>query len=66
MGGAGSAVNEFFISKRLATSLLNIGLPDRFISHGSPKILLADCGLDTNGIVRTIQEEKIRLEQVLI
>lgn len=37
-------------------ALLRLGLPDQFIDHGEQARLLADCGLDTAGIVQSIQK----------
>ncbi|GKX36427.1 1-deoxy-D-xylulose-5-phosphate synthase [Pectobacterium versatile] len=54
MGGAGSGVNEFLMAKRLAVSVLNIGLPDVFIPQGSQEEIRADLGLDATGIERRI------------
>ncbi|QWA12429.1 1-deoxy-D-xylulose-5-phosphate synthase [Sodalis ligni] len=55
MGGAGSAVNEFLMRKRLLVPVLNIGLPDRFIPQGSQQEIRADIGLDSVGILSQIQ-----------
>jgi 1-deoxy-D-xylulose-5-phosphate synthase len=52
-GGAGSAVGEF-LSAVKTIPILHLGLPDRFISHGSPEWLLAECGLDGAGIEAAI------------
>lgn len=56
-GGFGSAVMELFEKEDLMGKIMlkRIGLPDRFIEHGSRKILLKECGLDTWGIVKTIK-----------
>ncbi len=55
-GGAGSAVNEYLAQQSgIGTHILNIGLPDAFIEHGSREQLLADCGLDAVGIEATIR-----------
>ncbi|GKW30456.1 1-deoxy-D-xylulose-5-phosphate synthase [Pectobacterium brasiliense] len=56
MGGAGSGVNEFLMAKRLAVSVLNIGLPDVFIPQGSQEEIRADLGLDAAGIERRITQ----------
>jgi 1-deoxy-D-xylulose-5-phosphate synthase len=53
-GGAGSAVNECLAAAGVACRIVNLGIPDRFIEHGEPKQLLAECGLDAAGIRRTI------------
>ncbi|WP_409159090.1 1-deoxy-D-xylulose-5-phosphate synthase [Pectobacterium sp. B2J-2] len=56
MGGAGSGVNEFLMAKRLAVSVLNIGLPDVFIPQGSQEEIRVDLGLDAAGIARKITQ----------
>jgi 1-deoxy-D-xylulose-5-phosphate synthase len=53
-GGAGGAVNEFLVAAGLATRVVNLGLPDRFIEHGDHRAQLARCGLDAAGIRRAI------------
>ena len=53
-GGAGSAVNEALAQLRLTPLLLNLGLPDHFQEHGNVALLLAECGLDAEGIRRSI------------
>jgi 1-deoxy-D-xylulose-5-phosphate synthase len=55
-GGAGSAVAEALAADGVAVPLLMLGLPDRFVEHGDPQQLLADCGLDGAGIARAIRE----------
>jgi 1-deoxy-D-xylulose-5-phosphate synthase len=54
-GGAGSAVNEYLNTINSSISIINLGLPDKFIDHGEQHQMLADCGLDANGIVNTIK-----------
>lgn len=53
-GGAGSAVNEYLAEHELVIPTLNLGLPDRYIEHGSQQQLLAECGLDGDGVTATI------------
>ncbi len=55
MGGAGSAVAESLAAAGIAIPLLQLGLPDAFIDHGDPATLLAQCGLDAEGIVKSVQ-----------
>jgi 1-deoxy-D-xylulose-5-phosphate synthase len=50
-GGAGSAVNEFILSQGLPIKILNIGLPDIFIKHGSQTEIHQELGLDSQGIL---------------
>lgn len=49
-GGAGSAVNERFSSLGVLCPTLNIGLPDKFVDHGSQDHLLRTAGLDSESI----------------
>jgi 1-deoxy-D-xylulose-5-phosphate synthase len=56
MGGAGSAVAEALAAEGIAKPLLILGLPDRFIDHGDPALLLASVGLDAHGIGKAIRE----------
>jgi len=55
-GGAGSAVNEVLLAQHHAVPVLNLGLPDQFVEHGTREELLAQCGLDSAGIQRSIQK----------
>ena len=55
-GGAGAAVAEALAAEGVSIPLLHLGLPDAFVEHGDPQLLLADCGLDSQGIVRAIRE----------
>jgi len=45
-GGAGSAVNEMLGLHNVTIPVLNLGIPDRFIEHGSRNECLAAAGLD--------------------
>lgn len=54
MGGAGSAVNEFLAKTNLKNSVLNIGLPDEFVIHGTQKQLRANYLIDAEGIEKQI------------
>lgn len=55
MGGAGSAVMESLASRGIVVKLLLLGLPDLFLEQGDPVQMLADCGLDKIGIIKSIQ-----------
>lgn len=54
-GGAGSAVNELLMAEGVQVEVLNLGLPDAFVEHGKPAELLAECGLDAEGIEASIR-----------
>ncbi|MDW5500516.1 1-deoxy-D-xylulose-5-phosphate synthase [Pseudomonas lundensis] len=55
MGGAGSGVNELLMAKRRVVPVLNIGLPDYFVSQGSQEEVRSDLGLDAAGIQQQIE-----------
>jgi 1-deoxy-D-xylulose-5-phosphate synthase len=56
MGGAGSAVLECLHANRLTVPVLQLGLPDQFVEHGDPALLVAECGLNAQGILQRVQE----------
>jgi len=53
-GGAGSGINELLAAAGITVNILNIGIPDRYIDHGSRGDCLAMAGLDTNGILEQV------------
>ena len=55
MGGAGSAVGEHLAATNCKTSVLNLGLSDTFIEHGKVPQMLADEGLDADGIIGAVR-----------
>lgn len=55
MGGAGSAVGEHLAATNCRTPILNLGLSDTFIEHGKVPQMLADEGLDADGIIRAVR-----------
>ena len=56
MGGAGSGVNEVLAAHHQLVPVLNLGLPDHFIEHGTREELMTQIGLDGPGILRSIQK----------
>lgn len=55
-GGAGSAVNEFVASARLEIPVLNLGLPDLFLDHGTRSELLEEARLDVQSLLNRITD----------
>jgi 1-deoxy-D-xylulose-5-phosphate synthase len=55
LGGAGSAVGELLAAEGLQVPLLQIGIPDRFIEHGSRESCLAAAGLDLAGLTASVE-----------
>ncbi|MGZ5081800.1 MAG: 1-deoxy-D-xylulose-5-phosphate synthase [Usitatibacter sp.] len=62
-GGAGAAVLEALAADGIAVPVLTLGLPAQFVEHGDSQQLLADCGLDAAGILRSIRERLARAGQ---
>lgn len=56
MGGAGSAVLEALAAEGATIPVLQLGLPDQFVDHGDPALLLKECGLDAPGIGASIRQ----------
>ena len=54
-GGAGSAVNEYLAAIKADVTILNLGIPDEFIKHGTQDEMHAEMGLDANGILTSIK-----------
>lgn len=60
-GGFGSAVMELLESKGLQdkVKVVRMGVPDKIVTHGDPRLLLAKYGLDADGIsARTLESLK--------
>lgn len=54
-GGAGSGVNELLAIRNITVPIINLGLPDTYIEHGIQSEMLAACGLNASGIVKSAQ-----------
>ncbi len=66
-GGAGqhvrSAIDELArLQGCLSPTVLNLGIPTRYIEHGKPDAVLAKLGLDARGIASSVFEMAGRLE----
>ena len=53
-GGAGSAVLEVLSQKKISIDTLCLGIPDKFLEHGSQEEIYEICGLDKNSIFSKI------------
>ena len=53
-GGFGSAVLEFISDNNYSTHVKRLGIPDKFIEHGTPEELYSMLGLDADGIAKSI------------
>ncbi len=54
MGGFGSAVIEFMADNNYTAHVLRLGVPDKFIHHGTQEELWEECGYDKKAIVVTV------------
>ncbi len=64
-GGFGSAVIELLEENGLQDKVrvVRMGVPDRLVTHGDPKLLLAKYGLDADGIYTRVKEAVEVLEE---
>jgi len=56
IGGFGSAVFEFMIDNNYNAKVKRLGIPDKFIEHGTQEELYKICGFDAESIVKTVKE----------
>ena len=57
-GGMGSAVAEFISSHGYGSEIIRLGIPDKFIHHGTIAELKRLCGYDTEGILTAIRRNR--------
>ncbi len=55
MGGAGSAVAEVLAAAGILVPMMQVGIPDKFVEHGSRDTCLAAAGLDLAGLTASIE-----------
>ena len=55
-GGFGSAVLEFMAANNFSATVKLLGIPDKFIEHGTPEDLYRECGIDVKGITLAVLE----------
>lgn len=60
-GGMGSAVTEFFNDADIPVIVKRLGLPDKFVEHGTPEELYKLCGLDKDSIKQEIKNQYNKL-----
>ena len=62
MGGAGSAVSECLVANDRHGPILQLGVPDRHLDHGTQQEQLSAIGLDVKGIKQQILSKISALE----
>jgi 1-deoxy-D-xylulose-5-phosphate synthase len=55
IGGLGSLVTEFISDHEYSSKVIRLGIPDRFVEHGTQNELKHECGYDMEGIINTIK-----------
>lgn len=55
VGGLGSAVIEYMIDNSYKAKVIRLGIPDRFVDHGTQEELYKECGFDAEGIATAVQ-----------
>lgn len=55
-GGFGSGIIEFMSDNSYTSKVKRLGIPDRFIDHGTQQELWLECGYDTSAIMDTVKE----------
>ncbi|PCJ91035.1 MAG: 1-deoxy-D-xylulose-5-phosphate synthase [Porticoccaceae bacterium] len=63
-GGAGSAVSEHLACSGIAMPIMHLGLPDKFMDHGSHQQQLIAAGLDSSGIQYAVEQRLGELESI--
>ncbi|SMO50883.1 1-deoxy-D-xylulose-5-phosphate synthase [Saccharicrinis carchari] len=51
VGGMGSAITEFMAENGFVAHIKKLGVPDKFIEHGTQTELQRDCGFDKQGMI---------------
>tara|TARA_B100001142_G_C14328475_1_gene653160 strand:- start:478 stop:2415 length:1938 start_codon:yes stop_codon:yes gene_type:complete len=55
-GGFGSAILEFMANNNYQKIVKRLGIPDKFIHHGTQEELHYDCNYDSTAIIKTVHE----------
>ena len=55
-GGFGSGIVEFMADHGYTSKVKRLGIPDRFIDHGTQQELWSECGYDTAAMIKAVKE----------
>tara|TARA_B100000614_G_C14107333_1_gene309868 strand:- start:18 stop:485 length:468 start_codon:yes stop_codon:yes gene_type:complete len=55
IGGVGSAVIEFMVDHGYSAQIKRLGIPDRYIDHGTQSELHAECNIDKSAILNMVK-----------
>ena len=65
MGGFGSAIVEFMSDNNYNSQIIRLGVPDKFINHGTQEELYKECYFDVNAIKDSVYKLVIKKVQVV-
>ncbi|RLD96629.1 MAG: 1-deoxy-D-xylulose-5-phosphate synthase, partial [Aquificota bacterium] len=66
VGGFGSAVLELLAREEQLVSVLTLGLPDRFVTHGTQQELRRELGLDASSVASRVEEWMSRGQEKVV
>lgn len=66
VGGFGSSVIEFMVDHGYSSEIKRLGIPDRFIEHGTQQELWEECFYDKTAIVETVREMMMDMVNVSV
>ena len=55
-GGVGESIAAAIVKMGYSPTIKNLGIDDRFVEHGKPQELYAECGYDDEALIRAINE----------
>ena len=59
VGGLGSAVIEYMNDNKYTARVQRLGIPDRFVDHGTQEELYRECGYDAEGIAEAVRNMEV-------
>ena len=65
-GGFGSAVIEFMSDKNYKANVVRLGIPDKFINHGTQEELYRECNFDAKSIQECVYKMCVKTEKLKI
>ena len=55
-GGFGSSIIEFMVDHNYQAQIKRLGIPDKYVEHGTQAELWRECDYDTQAIIETVQQ----------
>lgn len=61
IGGLGSSVMEFMVDNGYNAKIKRLGIPDRFVEHGTQEQLMSECNYDVESIIKEVKTMKANI-----